>query len=415
MAGLVAGAAWTSGSAGAQPAALGKIQHIVLLYQENHTFDNLLGAWCVQTRHCNGTTLGPNGTPLGPLRDIVPNIGHGTGDQKQALAGKWLEVTYCSKGLCLSQYQPNQVPILTSLAGKFALSDNTFASAPVPSAGAHLLLSTATLDGFTGDIPRGPNGQGWGCPSKRLAQWSPTGLPPYRLEPMCVPYLSPTGQIPRNSPVAHVDSIFDRLQAAGLSWKDYGAPASWWDPCSYLADCQYTTQQQHVDPKAKDIITDAATGKLPAVSIVIPDVGNSEHNLSSMIRGQDWIASIVNAIQAGPQWKSTAVMITYDDCGCFYDHVTPPAGSGFRVPFVMVSPFARPGTVDHAQGTFASILALIEHTFHLRPLNANDASAYDYSGMLNLAQAPLAPSLLPRVPASQLPPGASGNLNPDDT
>jgi phospholipase C len=404
-----------AGSAGASP-AVGKISHVVLIYQENHSFDNVLGAWCVKTAHCNGATTGPGG-PLGPLPDDVPNMGHNTGDQQNALAGNWLKVSLCKiRNECLAQYQQAQVPAITAMAGTFALSDNTFASAPVPSAGAHLLLATATLDGFQGNNPGGQNAaHGWGCASGLQGPWSPSGQPPYQLEPFCIPYTSPSGQVPAGSPVKHVDSIFDRMAAAGVSWTIYGAINSTWGPCSYLADCYYTSQAQHVVNTATKVINDATAGTLPAVSIVIPSYTNSQHNLQSMITGDNWLASVVNAVESGPDWASTAVMITYDDCGCFYDHVQPPAGTGFRVPFVLVSPFAKAGYVDHTQGTFFSILAMIEKTFGLTPLNLSDAGAYDYHNMINLNQAPIRPQRLPTQPASVLAPQTTQTLDPGDT
>ena len=84
-----------------------------------------------------------------------------------------------------------------------------------------------------------------------------------------------------------------------------------------------------------------------------------------MAQGDNWIGSIVNAIEQGPQWTSTAIFITWDDCGCFYDHVPPPPGLGIRVPMLLVSPYAKAGYTDSAAASFASILAYTEHAFTL--------------------------------------------------
>ena len=113
------------------------------------------------------------------------------------------------------------------------------------------------------------------------------------------------------------------------------------------------------------ILTDAAAGALPAFSIVTPTGPQSQHNGNSMIAGDNWIGQVVSAITSGPQWASTAVFITYDDCGCFYDHVPPPEpGMGIRVPMVIVSPYARRGFTDSNVATYASLLAFAEgHTW----------------------------------------------------
>jgi phospholipase C len=106
----------------------------------------------------------------------------------------------------------------------------------------------------------------------------------------------------------------------------------------------------------------------------------------------------------GPDWSSTAIFITYDDCGCFYDPVRPPQGLGIREPMVIVSPYARSRFVDHTDASFASILAFTEHTFGLAPLTDLDATAYDYADAFNFGQPPSPPIELPQhpVPASSL-------------
>jgi phospholipase C len=119
-----------------------------------------------------------------------------------------------------------------------------------------------------------------------------------------------------------------------------------------------------------------------------------------MAAGDNWIGHVVSAIEHGPDWQSTAVFITYDDCGCFYDHVAPPPGLGIRTPMVIVSPWARAGTVDSTQASIASMLAFTEHNFGLPALNENDGTAYDYENSFNFSQAPLAPVPMTHSPLS---------------
>jgi phospholipase C len=123
-----------------------------------------------------------------------------------------------------------------------------------------------------------------------------------------------------------------------------------------------------------------------------------------MRAGDNWIGRVLSTLEKSPEWSSTAVFITYDDCGCFYDHVPPgtnPDGTpqGIRVPMVIASPYAKVGFTDSHPATFASILRFAEETFGLAPLSVNDRRAYDYANSFNFA----APPTGPRVALRQLP------------
>jgi phospholipase C len=128
-----------------------------------------------------------------------------------------------------------------------------------------------------------------------------------------------------------------------------------------------------------------------------------------MVAGDNWIGQVVTALEKGPEWNSTAIFITYDDCGCFYDHVPPPTNpdgtrQGIRVPMVIVSPYARAGFTDSTPASFASILRFTEQTFGLPALSKNDAGAYDFAASFDYAQRPLqGPALSDHsVPAASL-------------
>jgi phospholipase C len=198
-----------------------------------------------------------------------------------------------------------------------------------------------------------------------------------------------------------------RMDAAHLPWHIYApgrkAAGYGWAICPTFYECLGGPQLSEMR-RPTDFATDAKAGKLPALSIVIPYYNDSQHNGFSLIRGDDWVAKNVAAVMNGRDWRSTAIFITYDDCGCFYDPVTPPAGAGIRVPMVIVSPYARPGFTDHTTAVEASVLAFTEHLFGLTPLSTEDASAYDYAGAFDFSQAPLAPIRLQQraVPASSV-------------
>ena len=185
----------------------------------------------------------------------------------------------------------------------------------------------------------------------------------------------------------------DRMDDAGLSWQidaGFSPKLGSRSICPSFAECLYGPQAQHVK-YASQVIADGTNGTLPNLSLVIPCCGQSQHNGESMTVGDNWIGQVVNAIMQGPQWSSTAIFITYDDCGCFYDHVTPPAGLGIRVPMVIASPYARPGYTDSNTASFDSMLAFTERTFGLAPLAVADAVAYDYFDSFDFGQHPQPP------------------------
>jgi phospholipase C len=406
------------------------IKHIVVLYLENHSFDNLLGFWCDQNpsrcpdggmpssvKLSNGVMITPRNEP-----DKVPDISHTVASQQAAIDGGkmdgWQNVMGCqatNNYICVGGYQPSQVPNMVTLANDFAISDHTFSMANSPSWGGHLYSVMGSLDGFTGDNPvkaKGVTaGPGWGCNSDKVTPWhTPTG--PLENVPSCVPDFNiglPNGGAFRPTPVSNAPTIMDLLSQAGLSWKIYGQPSPVsgggvangyiWDICPSIAECLDTSQFSNNVPSASFVNT-AKAGNLPAFAVVTPggkDAAFSEHNGFSMTAGDDWLGRVASAVMNGPEWNSTALFITWDDCGCFYDQVTPgtnPDGTpqGPRSPLIIVSPFARPGFTDTTATSFAGILHFAESNFGLQSLGPNDASAYAFANAFNFGQKPLKPA-----------------------
>jgi phospholipase C len=111
-----------------------------------------------------------------------------------------------------------------------------------------------------------------------------------------------------------------------------------------------------------------------------------------MVRGDNYIGNLVSAVERSPAYASTAIFITYDDCGCFYDHVTPPAGLGLRDPMVIISPWVKSGYTDSTVAVQPySMLAFVQHTFGLKPLTMKVNRAYDYAHAFDFQQHPIAP------------------------
>jgi phospholipase C len=404
------------------------IRHVVVIYLENHSFDNVLGFWCdANPGRCpqggmpasvtlsNGAVVSPSTAP-----DIVPNVLHTVASQVAAIDGGrmdgWQNIPdgSCDAATgyqCISGYQPGYLPNLIRLAQQFAISDNTFSLNDSESWASHIAIVSASQDHFYGDNPATrhfPPASGWGCDSGLEALWinskgTKVPVPACVPDPSLNPALYPNEGAFKHTPVRYIPTIMDRLQAAGLSWRIYGAPKGTkgygiWDICPTFAECLDTSQDANLVPDAQ-FETDATNGTLPAFSVVTPGGPyflNSCHNAMSMTACDDWAGQLTAAAMNGPDWSSTAVFITFDDCGCFYDQVPPPldpAGEqeGPRVPLIIVSPYARPGYTDTQATTFAGILAYTEHTFGLAPLGVNDAQAYDFSNAFNYSQPPLKP------------------------
>jgi phospholipase C len=384
------------------------IKHVVIVDQENHSFDNVLGLWCaeiasgkiVRAMGCNGATTGvlPDGAviPLIQAADFVPDVDHTVSGTVTAINGGLMNgfglLHGCTSTVnpsyrCYSQFAPSQIPNLTNLARNYAVSDETFAQASVTSWGSHLQLVTGSLDGFEGAIPvtlgTGQTlGPGWGCDSNLLTQWQSAPGDPWQLVPSCVPFQDGSGAF-EATPVAWVPTIMDELTQAAVSWRIYQGGYGW-SICPTFADCLETSEHDHFIPlgtlKTSPLWTDISSGNLPTVTYITPPGGQSQHNQESMAQGDNWIGRIVRSLKASPVWSSTAVFITYDDCGCFYDHVAPPPGMGIRVPMVIVSPFAKKGYTDSTVTSQASLLAFIEHLTGVPSLGTNDTTAYDYAG-----------------------------------
>jgi phospholipase C len=301
---------------------------------------------------------------------------------------------------CYTQFRLGDIPNLGRLAKQFVVADRIFESDGVPSWGSHLeLASGGRLDGFTGDNPKRPHGtplNGWGCDSLLDARWRSSPGSPIRMEPSCVPNQAGGGPY-RASPVRWIPTIMDRLSAAGLQWKIYSILPSMvaqgykiggygWAICPTFADCLYTSQNQYNVPYP-DLITDATNGTLPNFAIFTPPSKLSEHNAYSMTLGDNYLGDLMAALMQGPEWNSTAVIITYDDYGGFYDHVKAPNGKDtFRLPLVIASPWAKPNHTDHHIGSLTSILAFVEHTFGLAPLGRHDGTAYDFASAFDFSQ-----------------------------
>lgn len=399
------------------------IQHIIILDLENHSWDNVLGFWCRNNPRCGAGDAMPasvtlsNGAVVTPTTDpdVVPNIDHSMKSQLAAMDGGKMDgwqnqqKPYCNASVhyrCISGYRQSQVPNLTTLAKAGALNDHFFSMKDSPSWGGHMYAVAGTTDGFTGDNPFAAAGvtpgSGWGCDSDKVALWGSGNSPSGPNQPSCVPDFAlglPNGGAFRPTKARYVPTIMDRMDSAGLSWNIYGAadPSEGgyiWNTCATFSECLNTSQRSRVvDPS--QFFSDASAGTLPNLSLIMAGgsgayAADTCHNGFSMTACDDYIGQVANAMFASPEWASSALIITFDDYGGFYDSAVPgvnPDGTqqGIRLPFILLSPFAKPASTDSTPASFASILAFTEHNFGLPPLEENDSSAYDLNHMFNLS------------------------------
>jgi len=197
---------------------------------------------------------------------------------------------------------------------------------------------------------------------------------------------------PTESPCFNYKTLGDELDSAGVPWRYYAASTD----DLYLA-YEAVKHIRNGPDWAADIrspsaqfLTDVQNGDLAAVTWITPTGSDSDHAGSGSSSGPEWVASIVNAVGESQFWDTTTVFVMWDEWGGWYDHVAPPYvdydGLGFRVPLMIVSPYAKKGYVSHVQYEHGSILRYVEDLFGLGRLAATDARAlspaadcFDYS------------------------------------
>jgi phospholipase C len=435
---LLAIAACASGQRG--PSPLAGIEHVIVIYQENWSFDALLGTFpgangiasasptSIAQTDKDGrpyATLPPSidtrsGTPVPDTRipaalpvapfDLAPyvpptsragNPVHRFYQQQLQINGGRMDrfVAWTNVGgLVMSHYDATSMP-LGRLAQEFVLADNFFHAAFGGSFLNHMWLVCACtphwpdapadlrarLDG-TGRLVK----DGDVSPDGYIVNTAYTRNSPHPARITDPRHLVPNLTLP---------TIGDRLDAAGVTWAWYsggwndavaGQPhdrfAYHHQPFAYFAKWADRTaaKAEHLKDEA-DFLRALAAGRLPAVSFVKPLGTLNEHpNSSELLTGQEHVAELVRAIRTSPIWASTLIVITYDENGGRWDHVAPPIvdrwGPGTRVPTVIVSPFVRRGHVDHTRYDTTAILKLIETRWGLAPLGARDAAQEPLTG-----------------------------------
>jgi phospholipase C len=378
-----------------QPALLGdihQIQHVIVIMQENRSFDSYFGTYpgadgippgvCVPdpaTRGCDRPYHDMSFVNQGGPHDQGAAVSDIDGGRMDGFVVKAetapsncgpLEPS-CRVGGpmdVMGYHDDHEIPLYWSLAHQYVLQDHMFESSQSWSLPAHLFL---------------------------VSEWSarcPSGRDPLTCaNEVQNPDRPPDGyalSAPSSTPdYAWTDLTF-LLHRAGISWAYYVTAGSEpdcehdqvacgphpqnaqtpgiWNPLPYFDTVRSDKQLGNIQDLSR-FYTAARLGTLPAVSWIIPSYPFSDHPQATLSDGQAYIDSLLQAVMTGPDWLSTAVFLTWDDWGGFYDHVSPPVvdmnGYGLRVPGVVISPYARRGVVDHQVLSFDAYAKFIEDDF----------------------------------------------------
>ncbi len=264
----------------------------------------------------------------------------------------------------VSYYDWHEVPNYWEYARRFTLCDNFFSSLAGPSEPNHLYSVAAQSGGLVNNPPRSLAGQ--------------DGV-----------YTFPT--------------LAEFLESSGVSWKYYDEKPnphkhSLWNPMPGFKQFQDNPRLMDRVVNLREFFTDLQTAKLPQVCWIVPTAPDSEHPPADSARGMWHVTELVNAVMQSRYWKDTAIIVTWDDYGGFYDHVPPPQmdrfGYGPRVPALVISPYSRAGRVCHTAYDFTSPLKLMEVRFGLRPLTERDGQAAAMLECFDFAQKPLKPDII---------------------
>ncbi len=371
-----------------------KIKHIVFIIKENRTFDNYFGTFPGADGATSGMISTGEVVQLGYTPDRTPHdIDHSFQAAVKAINGGLMNQFDLVAGgnvkgelLAYTQLTEADIPNYFAYARHFVLADRMFSSLTGPSFPNHLYTVGAQSGGAINN-PR--NGRGkWGCDSDDDSD---------------VAVMDSDGNITQQYPCFDFPTLADSLASARRSWKYYapaqGEPGYIWSALDAIAHIRLTALWSKHVVHDTQFEQDALNGTLPAVSWVVTGAA-SEHPPDSSCFGENWTVRQVNAVMQGPLWNSTAIFITWDDFGGFYDHVPPPPrvdnfGFGPRVPLLIISPYAKPGFVSHTVYEFSSLLKSVETRFGLDPLTDRDTAANDLFDSFDFDQDPLPPLVLP--------------------
>ena len=340
------------------------IQHVVVFMMENHTFDSYFG-----------TYPGVNGVTEPQAPDPLPNdYGHAREAYVAAIDGGQMDQFTARSQV---QYKQSDIPIYWHYAQQFGLSDNFYSSIMGGSTPNHMALIAAQTGGLDTTLEQ------HGCASSQnnLAfSRNPT-----------------TGDAFWTYPCYNIDSLPQVLDQNNISWHYY-TEDNLWDAPALIKNISTSPNDVHNDAQFD---TDLKNNQLSTISWVTPPCGNQCDHPPSPVQGaENYVSGEIDKIMKSQYWNNTAIFVTWDDWGGFYDHVYPTAldtlGLGARVPLLVISPYAKQGYISHSLGEFSSIDKFIEEDYGLPNLGQRDALSQvsDLMDFFDFKQTPRPPDIV---------------------
>lgn len=429
------------------------IQHVVIIFQENRTPDNLFQDPVLVARGADIVSSGKNSLgqtiPLSPMDlgsagsnpqnyDLshrnaawVAMYDNGKMDGADLIPCEPATGVTCPSNPQFKYVKPADVQPYFALAETYTFADRMFQTNEGPSFPAHQFILSGTS---------APTATSTLFAAENTTKNIDTGCiaPSTNLVVMINAAGSETAQ-PSQYPCFEHPTLTDLLDQNNVTWRYYAPSAGsiWTAPDAIQHICQPATiagkltctgpiwTSGVVIPETQ-VLLDIASGNLQQVTWVIPNGPQSDHANSNDGSGPSWVASIVNALGNSPYWSNVAIIIAWDDWGGWYDHVAPKVindgiswGSGyaygFRVPMIVVSPYAKTAYISHVTHDFGSVLKFVESTFGLPTLGYADAAADDLADCFVYTQSPTPFGQVPAaIPAARFISGKRTFVPPDD-
>ena len=384
------------------------IKRVVYLMLENRSFDNLFGRY----PGANGATVGDDAgkeVPLIACPQWLPgDIPHDHAAALNCLNGGRMDGF--GGGIYgwlygYSQFDREDLPNYWSWADDYVLSDNFYASVLGPSYPNHLFF-IAGQSGGTIDNPEnirvrqegGGTIKSWGCDAYG--------------DDVFVFTKDERGNLTKRNTCFEFKTVGEQLSEGGIDWAYYAAepdqPGYIWSAYTAISGVFHTDLwHKHVKP-VDSLLDDIRTDRLPAVTWITPRFQLSDHPPWNSRFAMNWVTDIVNGLMKSSMWEHTAVFVTWDEWGGFFDHVRPKpvdeTGLGFRVPLLTISPYARKGYVDDALGEFSTPLRFIADNWGLDYLTPRIADAHNFEHVFDFKRRPRRDAkLLKRVPGAGTP------------
>ena len=400
------------------------IPHVVFLLQENHTFDNYFSAF-PGVDPAPASVCMPNWIPTPSPKPKPTPTPTGTPDASSTATPN-PSATSRSKATPSPTPTPTPVPSATQCYDRFHLSSHRTVDLNHGAVAALRAYDNGQMDGFSAAQSQ------YNLPlNLTMGYYDATDLPLYyslasdyvlaqrffssawgssEANHMYAVAARSGGSLPANG--YDFPTIFDRLQAAGVTWKFYvqnydptitfrnfnptsakSAQLTWAPLLDFARFIDDPNLSSHI-VDMQQYYSDLNAGTLPAVAFLAPS-GLSEHPPGDITVGQSFGVTTVTSLMRSSAWSSSLFTLTWDDWGGWYDHVPPPQvdadGYGFRVPAIFISPYAKTGTIDNTTYDFTSVLKFIEDNWSLPPLTARDATANSIADALDLTRTPAAP------------------------